>query len=346
MTTSVLALSDILFHITACLDNDTLLRLYLVGLASIISEFARSQLWWYHRTQWLVCREVDWIDGETDVRVRTSGSALVGQGACWKRGYIALQNQGPEFTTTADYNSVVLVHTLLAIGANPSLALKAIIRGGNPEVIRLVFRSKKLRLELVHCYELEKLVLVEDVELVREFVRMLSEIDDSDSVRSFIDETLPVSLCEAVDIGDLEIVRYLATLNPVLPRADKQELIKSCVQRDWSDMLSLVLSMPSRAAVTFDRDRILCMAVELDRLQALRLLIPEFSAERSITEWQNAMVFACKFRSVEMVRLLLSITGTDPTFDGNCCLRLARKYKREDVIELLVEDERVRLYKC
>lgn len=283
---------------------------------------AIDQEGWHRKTEQLVGRELVWIRGD------------------WASAYVAIDKFGAVFRPEHDYSNTALVHSLLELGENPSNALFNIIDGGNPDSIRLVLQYPRLRIDKYDYRSLISLIETEDTEIVKLFVSKVGKIKAT---------VLNDSLRKSISLGDQETSAYLRTLGAESDHVRVDKALDARRQSAFDARMSIDLrlcGLPDLVQLSL----LLVDAIRLNRIDALRTIISEARAaigddagELFSPIWKTSLIYACKFRSAEMVRLLLDL-GLDPSFLGNKCLRLARKYKRADIVELLLVDERVRGY--
>ena len=299
---------DVLSEVTVRVDNSVLENLYKTELYTSISILAKNQSWWYKRVCWLTGRDLTWHSGN------------------WAEVYASLDKNGLEFTDQQNYNSTILVRVLLELGADHSEHTLRIFDSKNRDAIRLL-------LEYPLSYDdylLEAIIKTEDTDLIRLFVSKYPDIEDASS-----------ALSSSIRLGDIQTVKFFLGLGVTLDGLELDSALVDCIRYNYINLIEFLVNLEDVEYMVNFND-LLQQAVELDRPEILKIIVPYFkidlmspiNEEYLILGWQYAFNFACKFRSLEIIELLM-IVELDPMFGGGNALWLARKYDRQDVIELL-----------
>ncbi|CAH6419531.1 Hypothetical protein POVR2_LOCUS35 [uncultured virus] len=303
---------DILFQITARASDETLALLYRTPIYSTISKLSQSQEWWYERTQWLV------------------GKSLTRRTGNWAKSYAALKISQCHYSSHT--SSTLSVSILLECGKTlPNLLVQLSIYK-NAEVTKMILNLPTLDQYIRNNEALGEIIETEDVELLKLFLEKVTVADAY--VHDFIGA--------AVTTGDVNIVSLLTTGRAKLDDLRLGHCLMRCVQLGHYEIFKLLF--PHDGNVT-RLSHLFRTIVELDRVAMLQLLLTESHALVSVfhEDINRALCHSCKFCSVEMVKLVLSV-HPDPSLHNNMALRLVRKCGRGDVEALLLADARVRDY--
>ena len=136
-------------------------------------------------------------------------------------------------------------------------------------------------------------------------------------------------------------MEFFLELGVTLDEVELDGATINCIRYNYIKIAELLINLEGTPS-TVNFNDLLQQAVELDRPEILELVLPYFeldlkhpiNEEYLVLGWQDAFNFACKSRSLEIIGLLLTVE-LDPMFGGGHALWLARKYDRQDVIELL-----------
>jgi ankyrin repeat protein len=259
--------------------------------------------------------------------------------------YTSLEKNGLEFTIAQNYHSTLLISVLLEIGSDPSIndneALYIVCRIDNTEGARLLLADTRVSTVSVGYQCLSYAISNEN----REMVQLLISAD-ADSVGD--DNEL---LFGAVEIGDHVIVESLlsdrrAVVNLVSAyRSENDEsALGIAAGRGYIEIVKLLLRAGADHHVNYFRP--LWNAAENERLDVVRILLDKnwtgdvLNLNRQQV-LENMIGRASKFGSRELMTILLA-TDTNPSTNNNYALRMARRYKRSEIEELLLLDPRVR----
>lgn len=336
---------DVLSLITSRLDESTLQ--YILSAHSdlqIVGDIALFKLdthWWHRRTEALVGRYLQSNVQDND----------------WQRVHNSILKNGTDFDGEQDYGSELLVSVLLQLGANPLPHSEAIMKFApdhwTREAVLLLaedgrvnFRANRDSCIITACnliqVEIVGLLLYVGVYSSRclqiavhqestELVALL--LADSQVIPSENDDE---ALVTAVDNGDLEVVSLLLQderLNPTSTTFDHCFLTAS--EYGFTEILQLLLNQ-NQATLQHLVD-CLNKAVMHQHVAIVKLLLCEVIDTVDEHDYNTILYQAVKFSSREIVDLLLSNYRDEFDLDSQSEIisRLARKYKRNDMLELV-----------
>lgn len=187
------------------------------------------------------------------------------------------------------------------------------IENENREMVRLLLDDA--RADPRAC--LHDAVRTGDIEIVRMLL-----LDGRAQTGSIEDSESYSCLYTAIECGFIEIAHLLLGCKRV-SRDDIEAFELACSREQDMERASLGAR---------------CRAMYLDI--AGQLLLAS-ARPREIYTLKSMLLRACKFGSIELVCMLLSISGLDPSHSNNRALMLARRYERHNVVRLLLLDDRV-----
>lgn len=304
-------ITDILSIITSKLDNDVLQTMNKSSLQ--VAELGKNMHWWFRRVEQRVGRDLTWRQGD------------------WARAYKAIDEHGLLFSPQQHYDSTLVTHILLELAASANQQLReTVLTSHNSESISLVVRDANTNLPGWNDYTILKIINTEDIESIRLFL----------AAKQYNHYVLSMALDKAVEMGSVEIVKFLLQNGAGFGMLSMDSLIDNCIESNQVDMIKFLLSQQEVVEST-NFDYCLRNAVIHDRQEILELLVPLFNIELSsdyrneyTDSWRNALLLACRSRSISMIKTLLEVK-LDPFFADKEVLRVARRHNRQDVVELL-----------
>lgn len=196
----------------------------------------------------------------------------------------------------------------------------------NIEAVKLLLASPRIDMDNMEDYCLHYAISNEN----REMVRLLldGQVDPEGDVHS------------AVRTGDIEIVRMLLQgredrTGPIVDE-ESHSCLYLAIDGGFSDIADLLLTCVDR-----DDPEAFQLACSKEYLHIAAELLPTVSGQASLYLLESTLFRACKFGSLQLVSMLLSIEALDPSVKDNRALMLASRYQRDDIARMLLLDERV-----
>lgn len=373
--------SDILRTITSALPNETLEILYQSGVWPEMTPFAADQNWWFKRTEYLVGKKLNWRPADWrrayrqiekhglrfDVRgyyqyplvieillqvLNPTGQSRTIMRCASRvsnlevyRLLLADERIDPRIDGSYTMQALIvreeadIIELLLSDGRiNPStdnnIMIRAACRDGHLEIFKMLLADPRVNPSANDNECINDAVHYEYTEIVR-LLLADPRVDPSDS-----DQT-PIKTASA--FGNTEIILLLLADKRVDPSANDDEPLREAAERGYTEAVSILLSDP-RVDPAVENGYPLWKAIENDRIEVVRLLLNHQAVRILLDGTQVAggnLGTAVRGSSIQMIKLLLS-EGADPTIDDGYALRAAIQRRRDDVVDLLLQDPRVR----
>ena len=305
-----------LYEVSVRLPNPTIEALYKSDLGESITVATQDPNWWFRRLEYLV--------GKNLTMYERTGSDT------WEEVYNQIAENGPKFNRRHSYHSLLLVRTLLDIGANPGdwgLLMYDVVASGNLDVLKLLLQDE--RTDRMLDGTLGAAIEAEN----REMIKILlsdSRIDPSRYKNS--------DFTTAVEIGDIEVVQWLLADTRVNPVARENAAITICCKRGYDDILELLLAdqrvMNQYMLDEHGNDRLyLNLAAEHSHTTVINLLLEALNSSLEVVS--NVLVTACRRSRLDTCELLIEyLTENDGQIPKEA-ISAARSRRRTDVLEML-----------
>lgn len=305
-----------LYEVSVRLPNAALEALYKSDLGESITVATQDQNWWFRRLEYLVGKDL--------VMYERIGSDT------WEEVYNQIATYGPKFTSRHDYRSLLLVRTLLDIGADPrdwGLLMYDVVRSGNLDVLQLLLQDERSAWLLDGA--LGKAIEQEN----RDMIEMLLADKQVDPSRYNHDDFIV-----AVGTGDIQVVEWLLADARVDPAARDNAAISICCKRGYVDILDLLLAddrvINHYALDEHKNDRsYLDLAAEHSHTAVIELLLDVLSPALDVVSL--VLVAACRSSRLDtcaaLMQYLLENDGQIP----KKAIIAARTRRRTDVLQLL-----------
>ena len=138
--------------------------------------------------------------------------------------------------------------------------------------------------------------------------------------------------------GDLALVKLLLEEYGADPRADEDYPIKVAIEGGHTEVVRLLLSVG--VVLSGEMESAFQTCALANRVDLIRLL---FSTKYDMTDhvYMNLIPVA-RVGTLEMLQLFASYSNIQLNYDCNCALRIARKFKRTEMVDFLLTDGQVR----
>lgn len=305
-----------LYEVSVRASNSTLEALYRSDLGQSITVARQDQNWWFRRLEYLVGKQLIMYE-------RTGNDT-------WEGVYNQIATYGAKFTPKHSYDSLLLVRTLLDIGADPrdwGLLIYDVVRSGNVDVLKLLLQDE--RSAWLVDGALGEAIREEN----RDMIDILLDRNEVDPSRYNNDDFIV-----AVQTGDIEVVERLLADSRVNPAARENAAINICCKRGYADILDLLLDddrvIDHYALDEHSNDRLyLDLAAEHSHSRVIEVLLDALNP--SLDNVDIALITACRVARLDTcVALVECLLENDAQIPEKAFIA-ARTRRRADVLEML-----------
>ena len=254
--------------------------------------------------------------------------------------YIGIEDKNSSMlVSAAGYGNTQIVSALLSTDykisqENYGIALSDACYEGYEDVVQLLLQK---RLELVRSARTGRLTnsAIEDGYTEVALLLLPLTIANPPSTRKMTVEYIMRCACS---VGDLTIAKLLLEEYGADPRADEDYLIKVAIEGGHTEVMRLLLSVGAVLSEEIGCAFRTCALA--NRVDLVRLL---FDTKCDVTKhiYMN-LISVARVGTLEMLQLFASYPGVRLDYDCNCTLRIARKFKRTEMVDFLLTNSQVR----